>query len=214
LFYEKKAKSNRIGVYMIQQQLEILIGKLKARKLLLAFQHESDLICFLRNPDKEVLTSLIGEKKADSIMSAISLGRDLFIPSLEKRIIIDDISKASACFRDLFFLPQERFAIAMLKTNNEYLYTKTLFTGGTDECSVSVKLIFKEAIQCEANRIIVAHNHPSGDLTPSYADLELTQKMIFAGMMVGIQVLDHLILGNGDYLSMRATTDLWKECDN
>jgi DNA repair protein RadC len=198
----------------IQQQLEFLIGKLKARKLLLAFQHESDLMSFLRNPDKEVLTSLIGEKKADLIMSAISLGRDLFIPSLQKRTIVDDISKASACFRDLFFLPQERFAIAMLKTNNEYLYTKTLFTGGTDECSVSVKLIFKEAIQCEANRIIVAHNHPSGDLTPSYADLELTQKMIFAGIMVGIQVLDHLILGNGDYLSMRATTDLWKEFED
>ena len=82
--------------------------------------------------------------------------------------------------------------------------------GGQSSAIADPKVIFSLALKRGASRIIVAHNHPSGSLEPSDADIELTTALIKAGQVLDMPVLDHLIIGNGDFTSIRQTTCLWR----
>ncbi len=100
------------------------------------------------------------------------------------------------------FMQQEHFIVIFLNTKNHIITHKTLFIGSLDVSVAHPREIFKEAVACSAAKIIVAHNHPSGDVTPSDKDISLTKLLSNAGKMMGIPLIDHLIISKHSYFSI------------
>lgn len=96
---------------------------------------------------------------------------------------------------------QEQFKILLLNRRNACLGIAEISTGGVSFCYIDAKLIFATALKANASSIILAHNHPSGNLSPSSSDIDITKRMVLAGEILGIRVFDHLILTSSDYLS-------------
>jgi DNA repair protein RadC len=152
----------------------------------------------------------IGEAKAATILAAIELGKRVLQTRPPEQTVVDDPAIAAAALsQDLMWQSQERFAIVSLDIKHRLLGTQVITIGTATETLAHPREIFREAIRQGATRIIVAHNHPSGSLEPSPEDLTLTQQLIQAADLLGIPLLDHLILGNGDFSSLRQTTHLW-----
>ncbi|MFT5103150.1 MAG: DNA repair protein RadC [Candidatus Latescibacterota bacterium] len=144
----------------------------------------------------------IGEAKAVSIVAAIELGRRYRSEATIKK---QKITSSQAVF-DLLQpilgdLYHEEFWIVYLNNSNGILKREQLSKGGITGTVVDVRLAFKLAIQLGAVAIILAHNHPSGTLKPSQADINLTQKLKSAGESLDIKVLDHLIITENSYFS-------------
>ncbi len=103
-------------------------------------------------------------------------------------------------------LEQEELRAVLLSTKNEVLDVITVYRGTINASMVRVAEVFKEAIRRNAAAIIVAHNHPSGDPTPSAEDLRVTRECVEAGKLLGIELLDHLVMGQGRWVSLRERT--------
>lgn len=152
----------------------------------------------------------VGAAKAATIVAALELGKRVLQNRPVERTLVDDPAVAAAALsQDLMWQSQERFAIALLDVKHRLLGTKVISLGTATETLAHPREIFREVIKQGATRVIVAHNHPSGSLDPSEADLELTRQLLKAADILGIPLLDHLILGNGDFSSLRQTTTLW-----
>lgn len=95
-------------------------------------------------------------------------------------------------------LPNEHFIMLSLSSKNEVIGFHTIFVGTLNASIVHPREIFQQALLNNAASIIVAHNHPSGDPTPSQEDISITRRLVEAGKILGIELLDHLILGHGD----------------
>ena len=98
---------------------------------------------------------------------------------------------------------RDRQRVVQLNTRNEVLAIRTLYQGSTNKAQVRIAEVFREAIRANAVAIVVVHNHPSGDPTPSSADIELTRALIEAGSLLDITLLDHMIIGEGRHVSMK-----------
>ncbi|WP_336126842.1 JAB domain-containing protein [Mesoflavibacter sp. CH_XMU1422-2] len=96
---------------------------------------------------------------------------------------------------------QEEFKVLLLNRNHQVLGIYPLSKGGVSGTIVDAKLVFSVALKCNASSIIIAHNHPSGNLKPSEADIRLTQKLKEAGSYLDVKVLDHIILSREGYYS-------------
>ncbi len=177
-------------------------------------EHQRDPLSSLRDVSVHDLLQItgIGPAKATSILAAIELGKRVLqaIPP-EKTIVDDPAIAAAALSHDLMWQAQERFAIVLLDIRHRLLGTKVVTIGTATETLAHPREIFKEVIRHGGVRCIVAHNHPSGNLEPSPEDLALTRQLLQGAQILGIPVLDHLIIGNGDYRSLRQNTQLWQE---
>ncbi len=186
-----------------------------AQKLLAHLQnHLDDATRSMREAKPEILMQVngIGEAKAATILAAIELGRRLFLQSPPIGTVIDSPELAAqALSKNLMFQPQERFAVLLLNIKHQLLGQQLIAIGSGNQTCVQPPDVFREAIRQNAARLILAHNHPSGNLTPSPEDIALTKQLLDAGQLLMLPVLDHLILGNGDFLSLRTTTTLWSE---
>lgn len=98
---------------------------------------------------------------------------------------------------------QEHFLVVYLNVQNQVVSYRTLFIGTLDRSIVHPREVFKEAVNNSASKIIVVHNHPSGSLKPSQQDIDVTNLLMEAGKMMGIPLLDHLIITNHGYVSLR-----------
>ena len=98
-------------------------------------------------------------------------------------------------------MKQEHFGIIFLNSQKEVIQTKCFFVGSDNTCQVYGKIIWWKACKLEASAMILFHNHPSGNTSPSQNDIELTEKFEKGGNLLGIQVLDHIIIGKYDYYS-------------
>lgn len=103
----------------------------------------------------------------------------------------------------LAHLTQEHFYLLCLDTKNHILHERTVFVGSLNATVVHPRELFREAIKYSAASIIVGHNHPSGDPTPSKEDIEVTKRLREVGRLVGIELLDHLVIGQGCYTSLK-----------
>jgi DNA repair protein radc len=112
---------------------------------------------------------------------------------------------------DLMWESQEHFAVLHLDVKHRLLSQQIVTRGTATETLSHPRETFRSAIKQGASRILVAHNHPSGCLDPSPEDLALTRQLLQAGQLLQIPVLDHLILGGGQFLSLRQRTNLWQE---
>ena len=100
------------------------------------------------------------------------------------------------------FEKQEILKVAMLNGKNKLLKIKDIAIGGGNFVSATIKSVLNEAVKIEAAKIILIHNHPSGDPTPSNQDIEFTNKVEQASKILGIQLLDHIVIGNTNYVSI------------
>jgi DNA repair protein RadC len=146
----------------------------------------------------------IGEAKAISIAAALEIGRRRKDSEPPKKVKIDSSKSAyEYIYQDLSDLPHEEFYVVYLKRSNEVIEKMSLSKGGLAGTVVDVRIILKRAIELQASALVLFHNHPSGNLKPSGADLDITKKIIEAGKFMDISVLDHLIIGHNKYLSLR-----------
>lgn len=144
----------------------------------------------------------IGEAKAVSISAAMELGRRRRAGgALEKKKITSSSSVFELLQPIISELAHEEFWIVYLNNSNKVIQTVQLSKGGITGTLVDVRLVFKNALQFGAVAIILAHNHPSGTLKPSEADIKLTKKLKLAGENLDIKVLDHLIITEKSYFS-------------
>lgn len=144
----------------------------------------------------------VGEVKAITIMAALELGRRRRTSEAIQTLKIGSSQDAAAIFSpELSDLMYEEFWILLLNRANHIISKKMISKGGVTGTVVDPKLIFKEAIECTASGIILCHNHPSGNKNPSDADISLTRKLKDAGILLDIQVLDHLIIAGNSYFS-------------
>lgn len=144
----------------------------------------------------------IGEAKAVSIIAAMELARRRQSERSEDRIKIKCSSDAYHLLsRHLRELDHEEFYILMLNRANEVLRTEQISKGGVSGTVADGKIIFQKALMTGCSAIILAHNHPSGQLKPSEADKRLTRNMKQFGEMIDLQILDHLIITDNNYFS-------------
>ena len=144
----------------------------------------------------------IGEVKAIELLATIELGKRIYIKKNEKREKLSDPKSIWETSRHLFInLKQEHFYCLYFNNKQELLERKLLFMGTINQSITHPREVFKEAYRLSASSIVCMHNHPSGDLTPSRADISFTEKLIKIGQLQGIPILDHIIVGEDEYYS-------------
>lgn len=176
---------------------------------------QRDPLAIMRDVSIPELTKLhgIGEAKATTILAAIELGKRVFQSRPPENAVVDDPAVAAAALsHNLMWQTQERFAILLLDVKHRLLGMRVLTIGTATETLANPRDIYREVLKQGATRVIVAHNHPSGSLEPSPEDIALTRQLLEGARFLDVPLLDHLILGNGNFVSLRQTTSLWQEC--
>lgn len=163
-------------------------------------------IRFLANSTVEELSKIkgIGESKACQIIAAIELGNRLSRSTLEfKKTIRSPKDVKDIFINDMRFLEKEHFKVVFLNTKNEIIAFETISIGSLNASIVHPREVFNRAIKKSSASIILLHNHPSGNPEPSKEDINVTKRLIEAGKIIGIEVLDHIIIGDGEYFSLK-----------
>jgi DNA repair protein RadC len=146
----------------------------------------------------------VGPARAAQLTAAFELGRRAINDWPAGRHTIRaprDI--AQRLLGELGHLPREELRVVLLNTRNAVLATPTIYRGNVSAALVRVAELFRDAVRLHASRLILVHNHPSGDPTPSADDLHLTAEAVAAGRLLDVSVLDHLVIGLGSWVSLR-----------
>jgi len=168
---------------------------------------DSRLVRLLQLTEADIRLAIpgIGPAKLCQVIAALHLGQRA---KAAPRPRVYELSNPKAVYEYLAprvsQLEQEQFMVILLNAKNHVLDVESIVSKGTQTSTlVHPREIFKPAIRRSAHAIILAHNHPSGDPTPSREDREITRRLIEAGKLIGIEVLDHLVIGDGRYVSFR-----------
>ncbi len=146
----------------------------------------------------------ISTAKIAQLKAALELGRRLLLTSPDARPqITSPTDAANLLMLEMGSLEQENLRTILLDTKNRVLASPTVYVGNVNSSIIRVSEIFREAIRVNATALIVAHNHPSGDPTPSPEDVQVTRSIVEAGMLLGIEVLDHLVIGHQRFVSLK-----------
>jgi len=146
----------------------------------------------------------IGQALATRLQAAIEFGRRIAAGAVEERVQIRAPQDAARLAAPLIeHQEQEHFLVLFLDTRNRVIDHEVLYKGTLNTSLVRVAEVFRGAIRRHCAAIIVAHNHPSGDPEPSPEDITLTRRLIEAGQLMEVDMLDHLIIGRGRHISLR-----------
>ncbi len=145
----------------------------------------------------------IGKAKAAEIKAAIEIGRRYQKPSLAGESFCSSSDVAAYYRPRMKDSKKEIFRCALLDTKNKFIREEIVSIGSLTGSLVHPRDTFKAAVRESAAAVILIHNHPSGDIKPSQEDILLTRRLVQAGEMIGIQVLDHIIIGDGSHFSFR-----------
>jgi DNA repair protein RadC len=146
----------------------------------------------------------IGRAKAAQIKAGLEMGRRLLLTTPDERPQVGSPGDAANLLMvEMGYLEQEHLRVLLLDTKNRVLSSPTVYRGNVNTSVIRIAEVFREAVRQNCPAIIVAHNHPSGDPSPSPEDVNVTRQMVRAGELLDIQVLDHLIIGQGCYVSLK-----------
>ncbi|GIK57210.1 MAG: UPF0758 protein [Chloroflexota bacterium] len=173
-----------------------------AERLLIQFK---DLPGLARASIPELMTVHgVGEAKAVEIKAALEIGRRLLASApQEKPRVTTPADAANLLMSEMMFLEKEHLKLVLLDTRNNVLGTPTIYVGSLNTSVIRVAELFRAAIRENAAAFIVAHNHPSGDPSPSPEDIRVTRQLAQAGKLLDIEVLDHVIIGHQRYVSLK-----------
>lgn len=146
----------------------------------------------------------IGPAKATKIKAALEMGRRLAATSTDERPRIEspeDVVRIVGV--EMSALDQEQLRVLLLDTKHGVLATRTVYQGSANQAIVRVGELFRDAIRHAAVAVVLVHNHPSGDPTPSSADISMTADVVEAGKLLDITVIDHIIIGHGRHASLK-----------
>jgi DNA repair protein RadC len=147
----------------------------------------------------------LGEAKTAQIKAALELGMRLSTATAEARPIIRSPEElAELLLGEMSLLDQEHVRVALLDARQRVMSIPTLYIGSPHSTHVRMADLLSDAIRDKASSIVLLHNHPSGDATPSSADGMMTRQLFEAGRLMNIDLLDHLVIGGGRYVSMKA----------
>jgi len=157
----------------------------------------------LSNVNYATLTKIKGIKKAKAIevLSIVELSKRLKTMSKQDLQLQSPLDIYLRMKDKMMFLKQENFIILCLDNKNRVLKEKTIFIGSLNMSVVTPREVFKEAINMNSAKIVLLHNHPSGDANPSQEDLFLTERFFELGEMMSIEIIDHIIIGWNQYYS-------------
>ena len=208
-----RERLTRLGAEALSEQelLACLLGRgvagesvlISARRLLAAFGS----LRGIAEASVEQLSHVhgIGPAKAVQLKAAIELARRMALASNGQRPVVDSVESAAALLRPHLLDKQKEHFVALLLDNRHHLIRiSPIAVGSLSATLVHPRELFKEAIAASAAAVIVAHNHPSGDPEPSAHDVEITTRLVDAGSLLGIEVLDHLIVAAGGVVSLKA----------
>lgn len=150
----------------------------------------------------------VGFTKAIQIKASFELAKRIFETDIEHQQVVFPQDVANIMLPKLKFEKQEKLYILLLSGKNYLLSKKLVAIGGIDYNTFKPKEVLHIAVKYNASSIILVHNHPSGDPSPSKQDIEITNKIIDAGKIIGISVRDHIIIGDGKYTSMREAGEI------
>ena len=146
----------------------------------------------------------LGPAKASQVKAALELARRLVLASPNARPqITSPGDAANLLMLEMGGLAQEHFRVILLDTKHYVLGMPTLYKGNTNAAIIRAGEVFRPAVKAAATAIILVHNHPSGDPTPSPEDVQVTKRIIEGGKMLDIEVLDHIVIGNQRFVSLR-----------
>lgn len=145
----------------------------------------------------------IGEAAAHRLRAALELNQRIARQSVIRPQITSPADVAKLLLPDMSALDHEQLRVVVLNTKNRVLLIETLYQGTLTTAEVRVAEVFKTAIRMNGSAILICHNHPSGDPSPSPEDVTLTTQLVQAGRLLDITVLDHLIIGGGQWVSLR-----------
>jgi DNA repair protein RadC len=146
----------------------------------------------------------IGEAKVAQIKSAFELGRRLLVTSpVDRPQVRSPADAAQLLMAEMSLLEQEHLRLILLDTKNYVLSIPTVYVGSLNTNLIRIGELFRYALRENCAALIVAHNHPSGDPAPSPEDVVVTRKIVEGGQMLDIEVLDHLIIGRGRFVSLK-----------
>lgn len=146
----------------------------------------------------------LGPAKAATLKAALEIGRRVArMPIDERPAISSPEDVVNLIGYEMAALEQEQLRVVLLDTKNRIIRSPMIYQGSVNEASVRIGELFREAVRGNAVSIILVHNHPSGDPTPSGADIALTSDVVAAGKLLDITVVDHLIIGQGRHVSLK-----------
>jgi len=154
--------------------------------------------------DELCLQHGVGEAKAAQILAAMELGKRLAatLPN-DRTQVHSPADVANLLMLEMGLLPQEHLRTVLLDTKNRVIRVVNVYAGSLNTAVVRVGEVFREAIRANSASIIVVHNHPSGDPTPSPEDVRMTEMLVDAGKLLDIEVLDHVVIGHNRYVSLK-----------
>ena len=152
----------------------------------------------------------IGEKSALALCAAVELGKRMSRQSAKRTALDFSTPDAVAGYlmEDMRYLPQEHFGAAYLSTKNQLIAYRTLTVGTIDASLAKSREVFNYALRYNAAAVILVHNHPSGNPEPSKNDIRVTQRIVEVGHIMQIPVLDHIIIGDGIFVSLCERGDI------
>ena len=141
----------------------------------------------------------LSEAKTSQLMAALELGRRFVSLAPQERAVINSLQDvANLLLAEMSVLDQEHLRVLLLNTRNEVLGIHEIYVGNVNNSVVRAAEVFRPAVQANTPSIIVVHNHPSGDPSPSSQDVDITKELIAAGNLLGIELLDHVVLGSAN----------------
>ena len=201
---------NGAGQLSNRELLAILLGSGTRSESVMVLSNrvlsQFDGLKLLNEATIEELTAIkgIGKAKGVLILAALELGKRLNQYRPDERIAIRSPEDgANYVMEETRQLKQEHFVALFLDTKNQAIHRQTIFIGSLNASIVHPREIFREAVRRSAASIICFHNHPSGDPAPSNEDIQVTKRLCEAGKMMGIEVLDHIIIGDRCFVSLK-----------
>lgn len=178
-------------------------GLADARNLLAVFGGKLDALA-LATAEEMMAVPGIGPARVAQVRAALELGRRLLAAAPDQRTVLrSPADAANMLMADMSMLPQEELRVIMLDSRNHVIGVETLYRGNISSTQVRVGEVFRTPIRRNAAVIMIVHNHPSGDPTPSHEDVQLTRQIVQAGSLLGIDVLDHIVIGRQRFVSLK-----------
>ena len=146
----------------------------------------------------------IGQKKQEKIYALKEILERLLKADKNERIIINKPNDIAKILIPRYrYATQENFIIVLLNTKNEIISINDISTGSSNSSIAEPREVFREVLKYPTSSVILAHNHPSGNPNPSVEDIKITKKLVNAGKILGIDVLDHIIIGDNEFRSLK-----------
>lgn len=164
-----------------------------------------DITAIANAPVEELaLVDRLGKARSAALKAALEMGRRLQMEAAGEKVCVRSPANAAALLMpEIGHMEQEHFVVLLLDTRNQVLAQETLYKGSLNSTSIRVCEVFREAIRRNCAAILVSHNHPSADVSPSPEDVALTRKLVEAGRTLDVPVIDHLVVSSSRFVSMR-----------